>query len=254
MMKVSIYIIALMVCMIGAGSFAEVEAATARDLVAKTTSHEGSRMISEKIFRNIFSTYLHQNLGKEESDIVLSRFKVTHNRPIPEGDVKFQLFQKNKSSLKGYVRLVAIVKVAGVAQNEVKLSGWVDVFSPVVCTTRNLKRGEILKDDDIYLGRKNISRLPATILEDKDKALGLMAKHSIKQGTSLKEWMLERSPILTKGDLVTILAELGSVKIAVPGRIMEKGYPGELIRVRNAMSSKEIHARVIDNSTVTVDF
>ncbi|MEE9611432.1 MAG: flagellar basal body P-ring formation chaperone FlgA, partial [Desulfatiglandales bacterium] len=70
----------------------------------------------------------------------------------------------------------------------------------------------------------------------------------------LKEWMLERPPIVKRGDMVTILAESGVLRVTVPGRVLEKGYLGELVRVQNAMSKRQIHARVINNSTVVVDF
>jgi flagella basal body P-ring formation protein FlgA len=66
--------------------------------------------------------------------------------------------------------------------------------------------------------------------------------------------MLEEAPILDKGDQVTILALLGRIRITVPGIILEKGYSGDRVRVQNTMSSKEIYARVVNGSTVTIDF
>jgi flagella basal body P-ring formation protein FlgA len=50
------------------------------------------------------------------------------------------------------------------------------------------------------------------------------------------------------------MAESDDLKVTVPGRVMEKGYLGELVRVQNAMSKKEIYARVINNLTVMVRF
>ncbi|MEE8398746.1 MAG: flagellar basal body P-ring formation chaperone FlgA [Desulfobacterales bacterium] len=216
--------------------------------------HPSEVTIPESRFQEQFNDFLYQRLGKDKSDIILSRFKVANNRPVPEGMVGFQLFQKHKGLLRRYVRLIAMVDVDGVVVNEVKLSAWVDVFAPVVCAARNLKKGAILRKDDVYLERKNVSRQPANTVTDADKTVGLLVKNSIKQGTSLKEWMLEKAPILNKGDLVTILAQIGSIRITVPGKILEKGYPNELIRVQNAMSNKELYARVMNNSTVTIDF
>jgi len=39
------------------------------------------------------------------------------------------------------------------------------------------------------------------------KAVGLMVKHTIKEDTCLKAWMVEKAPIVSRGDMVTILAE-----------------------------------------------
>ena len=86
------------------------------------------------------------------------------------------------------------------------------------------------------------------------KAVGLMAKHSLKKGTILKEWALEKSPIGKRGDMITILAESGHLRVTAPGRVLEKSYLGELTRVQNTMSKKKIHTMVINNTTVRVYF
>ncbi len=104
------------------------------------------------------------------------------------------------------------------------------------------------------MGRKNISRISSKILTDINRALGLMVKHTIKSDTCLKEWMLGKSPIVTKGDMVTILAESNGLRVTVPGKVLMKGYLGELVKIQNLMSKREIYAKVINNSTVKVDF
>jgi len=227
---------------------------TAESVNKRGVANQSDQLISEAQFRKTFYQYLCRHLGKQESDVILSRVKIHGNRPVPPGKVSFKLFQNDQKTLKGYVRVVGIICVDGVARNEVKLSGWVDIFGPVVCTCRHLKKGEILKEDDVYLARKNISHLPSNILTDMRKVIGLMAKHHLKADTCLKKWMLERPPIVNKGDIVTILAESSGLKVTVPGRVLEKGYPGEFIKVQNAMSQRAIFARVVSSQTVTVDF
>ena len=66
--------------------------------------------------------------------------------------------------------------------------------------------------------------------------------------------MLERPPIVERGDMVMILAESGGLRVTVPGKILEKGYRGQLVQVQNTMSRKNIYAKVIDEATVMVDF
>jgi len=220
----------------------------------KAITSQGKQTISDATFREIFRDYLCQHLGKEKSDVMVSRLKVLGNKPVPPGEINLRLFQKDKRRLEGYVRLVAIISVNGVVKNKVRLSGWVDVFESVVCACRNLKGKEIIEEDDLCLARKNISHLSSKTLTDIGKAVGFMVKHAIKKDTCIKEWMLKKPPIVERGDMVTILAESNDLKVTVPGRVLVKGYMGEFIRVQNSMSKKVIYARVINNSTVSVDF
>ncbi|MBW1715899.1 MAG: flagellar basal body P-ring formation protein FlgA [Deltaproteobacteria bacterium] len=220
----------------------------------RAIASRGYQTIPKATFREIFLEHLCRRLGKDKSDITVSRFKVSGNIPVPQGEIRFRVFQKDKRRLAGFVRLVALCSVNKVVKSQVKLSGWVDIFESVVCSGRNLKKGEIIERDDLYVARRNIANLSRDIVTDMSKALGLMAKHNIREDTCLKEWMLERSPILKRGDMVTIVAESDNLKVTVPGRVLEKGYLGELIKIQNVMSRKKIYARVVNSSTVIVDF
>jgi len=243
------YSCVLMVCMVVVGlSF---------HAIAEEQDENGThrfQTISEDQYREAFLDYLYKATENDPADMVLSRFKVNHNQPVTDGEVSFQVFQKSRGALRGNVRLVVIVYVNGVSENEVRLTGWVDEFAPVVCTTRHIKRGEVIQKADIFLSKKNITRQSEDLLTDTRDAIGRLAKSSIKQDAGIKGWMLEEAPVLDKGDPVTILAQLGRIRITVPGIILEKGYSGERVRVQNTMSRKEIYARVVDNSTVTIDF
>lgn len=210
--------------------------------------------IPETKFREIFHKYLYRNLNNTECDVVISRLKITGNVPVPEGKISFQEYQKGKRRFEGHISLIVVVMVNGVVKNKVKLSGWADIFQPVVCASRDIRRGERISKDDLYFVKRNISHLSSKILTDMNKIIGFMAKHNIKKDTSLKKWMFEKYPIVDRGDIVTILAESGDLKVTAIGRVLMKGYEGELVKVENLMSKKEIYAKVVNGSMVAVDF
>jgi flagellar basal body P-ring formation protein FlgA len=217
-------------------------------------SHKSYQTISEAKFRDIFHKYLYRNLNNQGCDVVISRLKITGNVPVSAGKISFDMYQKGRRRFEGHVSLIVMVKINGVVKNKVKLSGWVDIFQPVVCASRDLKRGERISKDDIYLVKRNISHLSSKIMTDMNTIIGLMAKHNVKADTSLKEWMFEKFPIVDKGAIVTIIAESGDLKVTAPGKVLMKGYAGELVKVQNLMSKKEIYAKVVNGSMVAVDF
>jgi flagella basal body P-ring formation protein FlgA len=210
--------------------------------------------IPENKFREIFQKYLYRNLNNQGCDVMISRLRITGNVPVPDGTISFQEYQKGKRRFEGQVSLIVVVKINDVVKNKVKLSGWVDIFQPVVCASRDLKRGERISKEDLYFVKRNISHISSKIVTDMNKIIGFMAKHNVKKDSSLKEWMFEKYPIVDKGDIVTIVAESGDIKVTAPGRVMMKGYADELVKVQNLMSKKEIYAKVVNGSTVAVDF
>ena len=240
---------ALVILILLAGLCFPMEALTVQQSEPKT-----GRAVPEASLQKLFNDYVCDNLGKDPDDVILSRFKVSGNRPVPAGSREYRVFQKSKGDPKGHVRLMVIVSVNGISRSEVTLSGWVDAFGPVVCTTRSMQKGEVIGENDVYLARKNLSRLPSNTLTDQDKAMGLILKSNVGGNTCLKEWMLKRNPTVERGKRVTILARMDGLKISVPGRTIEKGFIGDFIKVENVMSKKKVFARVIDSATVAVEF
>lgn len=240
---------AVFIGMLLVGLWFPMEAFSAQQNTQKT-----GRVIPEARLRMLFNEYVCDRLGKDPADAILSRFKVSGNRPVPSGHQEYRVFQKSKGTPKGHVRLTVIVSVDGISRGEVALSGWVDVFGQVVCTSRSMQKGELVREHDIYLSRKNLSRLPANTLIDQGKAIGLVLKNNVDGNTCLKEWMLKRNPTVDRGKRVTILAGVDGLRISVPGRTMEKGFAGDFIKVENVMSKKKVFARVIDSATVVVEF
>jgi flagella basal body P-ring formation protein FlgA len=220
-----------------------------RDIV-----RQGYQKIPESQFREIFHAYFCRNLNIKKSDVEISRLNISGNVPVPSGKISYRLFQKGQRKFEGYVSVVAVIKVDDMVRNKVKISGWVDIFKYVVCATRDIERGEKIDEDDLCMVKRNLSHLSSKILTDKKEIIGLIAKHNIKADTSLKEWMVERAPVVDRGDIVTILAESGDLLVTVPGKVLMKGFSGELVKVQNLMSKKEIFAKVVNHSTVSVAF
>jgi len=87
-----------------------------------------------------------------------------------------------------------------------------------------------------------------------EEVVGRRVKHGLKAGSVLLASAIEKPPLITKGDRVTIIAELPNLIVTAVGIAQGQGSAGDQIRVTNSMGKKEIIARVVDGSTVTVDF
>ncbi len=214
----------------------------------------GKKALDGNYLRGVFKEFICNQTGLKRDDIIISKFRFYGNNVIPDGRLEYQVFRKNRGPLSGYVRLVMIVKVNGVPTRRLQMSGWVDVFRPVVCAMRSIKRGQRITNDDIYIDRRNISRISDKVITDMNEIIGMIAKHTISEDTIIKKWMVEKPPVVRRGDIVTVVARKGDLQVTVPGRVLESGFRGDVIRVQNTMSRKEIYAKIIDKETVMVEF
>ena len=108
----------------------------------RRTVKQSNQSIQESTFREHFKEYVCRQLRKRKADVVVYRFKVNGNRPVPSGKISFKLFQKNRIRLKRQVKIITAVMVNGHIENEVMLSGYIDVFESVEVKQKTEYTGE----------------------------------------------------------------------------------------------------------------
>ena len=213
-----------------------------------------SQIISDENLLRQYTDYVAQRLKVPEGDFRISRFRVVGNGPLPEGEVRVELSDQAGGRRMGHVSLSAMIRVEGKIERRVVLTGWVDRFDRVACTLRPMDRHTVLSTEDIALERRNVSRLPVNIVKTVEEVVGKRLKHRLKAGSVLLADTVENPPLIKRGDRVTILVESANLLVTAVGIAQSKGVAGDQIRVTNAMGKKEIIARVVDGSTVKVDF
>jgi flagella basal body P-ring formation protein FlgA len=92
------------------------------------------------------------------------------------------------------------------------------------------------------------------VITDPEVVLGKRTRRAIGAKTVLRTNLIESPPLVKRGDVVVIIAESSGFIITTLGQVKKKGRLGESIPVMNYDSKKILYARVLDSSTVKVDF
>ncbi len=125
-------------------------------------------------------------------------------------------------------------------------------YSEVLVVKQNLPRGSILQASDVEPRRLDISRLSNGYFTDKSEILGKLLKRSLRRGDILTNGMLDVRKLVKRGEIVTIMASSNTLAIRVKGQALMDGRKGDVIRVKNHSSKREIQAIVVATGTVKV--
>jgi flagella basal body P-ring formation protein FlgA len=129
----------------------------------------------------------------------------------------------------------------------------VQLFDRVVVSRRTLARGTPIQPGDLRLERRDLTReLNGYFLRLAD-VVGQAPSRTILPGRVLAPGLVQRPPAVTRGALVSIVAQLGGVEARMRGRALEPGALGARIRVETLSGGKELQARVVSAGTVKVD-
>jgi flagella basal body P-ring formation protein FlgA len=196
---------------------------------------------------------LERRLAAGGGEVRLSEFRVTEEPLVPEGSLwlVYELPEATERLL-GSVNLPLVVKVDGVAARRLHTAARVALWREVVCAAREIRRHEIVGGADLRLERREVSGLEPLL--DPERALGKRAERRIEAGSVLARGDLEEPPALARGDAVTILLESGPLTITTRGMVREGGRVGDVVRVLNTDSKREVLAVIADGATVRVPF
>ena len=101
---------------------------------------------------------------------------------------------------------------------------------------------------------RNVAALPQDVLLEGEEVVGLRTTISLNGQEVLRKSMVEVPPLVKKGDRVLLLFENAHFRITTLGELKEGGRRGERVRLLNVTSNREVYGRVLDASTVQVDY
>jgi flagella basal body P-ring formation protein FlgA len=215
-----------------------------------TVSRQGVT-ITPKIVQKIIDGFLAEH-SKELSGISCS-FTPTDPPPafiVPAGDLRWEVTPSNPSII-GSSRFSLIGRIDNQVIKNFSVRGTLKALAPVVVATSNLRRDDLITESQIRLESMDISTLRAPCLQ-KDQVIGKKVLRAIKAGTAIELANVEFPPLVKKGALVKILGRNNGLELTATGIAKTDGKEGEIIKVKNVNSEKEIFCRVTAPGLVEV--
>jgi flagellar basal body P-ring formation protein FlgA len=133
------------------------------------------------------------------------------------------------------------------------VSADVGIEMPVVIATRDLSRGTALEADDLELQVMDTAHLLRGHFVAVNEVIGQTLKRTLRRGQVVTPSMLLVQKTVRRGEQITILAGSGGISVRSQGKALKDGNPGDLIRVVNLSSKRELEARVVSPGLVTVE-
>jgi flagella basal body P-ring formation protein FlgA len=212
------------------------------------------RIISRKKIACMVSEYIRKKSKSRGDGTVVKNVIVQKDLVVPEGKITYRIINGKEAGCSGRIAVYVDFTVNGYFHKKIRALADIERLANVVVTSRPLGRHKIITMEDLLIKRVDISKLSVNIINDPEKVIGRRTRRSIGPATVLRTDLVELPPIVKRGDVVTIVAEAGGIRVTALGKIKKKGHRGERLKVMNLDSKKEIYARVVDSNTVRVTF
>lgn len=213
-----------------------------------------SILLPEQEVREAVHRFLTEKLEGRGWEITIRQLSIPKGVKITSGPRELELVAPSGWNGWGAVSVALVVRVNGVIERNIPLRIQVDARTDMVTATRQLLAGTVLTLDDLRLQKQDLVQSGGYPVKNLEDAVGKKLRTTVREGAPIRSNQLASVPIIVSGQLVTIVAENTGIRITVSGRAKSAGGVGDLIRVQNMLSNKEIPARIVDASTVQVGF
>ena len=122
---------------------------------------------------------------------------------------------------------------------------------------RKIEAGELFGPENFRMERVAVESTQRTAVAAAG-LVGRRARRAVPAGRILGpddiESDLQTLPVIHQHDLVHLIAKVGPLQVRTKGQALQEGRVGQLIQVRNSDSGATVTGRVIDRSTVEVEY
>lgn len=120
----------------------------------------------------------------------------------------------------------------------------VKLMQPVVVASRPLPARHILTEQDLTVRMVDVSRLRNTYFSDRMPLTGQQLKHSVSVGAVIGHNNVKPEKIIRRGEMITLVAEAGSMQVKMNGTALSDAVLGQKIRVKNSSSKRVVEGIV----------
>jgi flagella basal body P-ring formation protein FlgA len=115
-----------------------------------------------------------------------------------------------------------------------------------------LRRGQLLRESDLRKERKDILILRDTLGASSLMGSSLELTENIQEGAPLLSRSVKIRPSIRRGELVEAILQEGALSVSLRVEVLEDGLPGQLVRIRNPQSKRELRGKVQNEQTILI--
>jgi flagellar basal body P-ring formation protein FlgA len=212
------------------------------------------QVVKEKKIREAVTQFIMGKTGTSGLEITIKRIGVSGDLLVPPGTVTYEFIAPRQWEGWGKSVLGLLVRVNDQLVKNLSIPVEVEALVPMVVTLRPLASGEVVGLADISVQKRDIAGLVGRICYDPAEAIGKRVRVAMRGNMPLRADFLEKVPVVRYGQLVTIVAENGALRVTTAGMVKGSAGEGDLVTVQNLNSKKDLQGRVVDAGTVAVNF
>jgi flagella basal body P-ring formation protein FlgA len=220
-------------------------------LPASSTPHQ-PRRVEEDELRNLLTDFLNAGRGTNDAEWELRFTRPWIPVTVPDEPLKVEILEPAVNR----ITATSILRFEMRAGRQLVGSWQVPVYARlwrgVVIAETALKRGQLLSDAALTHVRRDVLSLRDPLYELPVGTAAYELAESVPMGAPLTAHAFRLRPVVFRGQTVNAIMYDNAMTISLKVEVLEEGVPGQLVRVRNLQSRRELKGKVQDEQTIAI--
>lgn len=115
-----------------------------------------------------------------------------------------------------------------------------------------LPRGSILGADDLEIATRRVTAQVADVILEPAAAEGMELKRPLPAGSTLRHGHVDLPELVSRGQMVTLIAGGGGVEVRMQGKAMGSGAQGDRLLVTNLTSGRRVEGLILPDGSIRI--
>lgn len=214
----------------------------------------GALVPRDSEIREAVTSYVQRKTAELGYEIRIKKMSINGPALLLEGQIDYEVVAPQQWEGWGNANIAVIARQGSRVLKNIPVRVEVEALADMVIPVHQIDHGSVITAGDVVLKKCDISAVQGKYAEKVGDVIGKKARSTLRPNTPFKLDQLEKVALVKAGQVVTVLAESGNVRITVLGKAKSAGAEGDTINVQNIDSLKEFPARIVDAKTVLILF
>lgn len=210
------------------------------------------RTLGESDVKDLLTKALQESSVREGGELELRLDRSWTPANVPDEPLTVRLLNLPASGVSPLLLvrfdLMAGPETVGNWQLVVQARVWRDIW----VTRAQLRRGQVVNEADLIRERRDMLAVREPLANLAATEAELEMTESLQAGAPLYQRHLRLRPVLHRGQSADAVLQDGALNMVMKVEVLEDGAPGQIIRLRNPLSRRELRGKVQDEKTILV--
>lgn len=210
-------------------------------------------VIGQERIESALQEALEQNSMAGRYKLALSPGQIAEMTLPASSEASVEIKDFNPDMTRGLFEATLVAPSKEAPLQELRVSGTLRPVISVPVLKDTLRNGDIIGRNDIRMLETYERSLNHDVVLDAESLVGMTPRRMLFPGQPVKDGDIEAPRIVKRGESVTMIFKSGGLNLTAKGKALENGAKGDVVRVVNTASSRNIEAIVTAPGEVSVD-